>query len=118
MKRIWLSHFAVLVITAIALQLQFSSSALAQGTVYGTYRGSMSGLDVRVELFEKHGEPNGTIWFNGERENLSFLGYKPSIQGLYFWRPADKAAICIYRENGVAYMTYFEKDNVRKVVLR
>jgi len=77
----------------------------------------MSETSVTLDIFENDGLLNATTWFGGVKQNLEYLGFKPSIKGTYFWREADKACICLFFENDRLIMAYFERDSVRRVVL-
>jgi hypothetical protein len=104
----------VLLVSATA----FSAAETRLSEFEGNWNGMMSGLSVKLNLFVEKGEMNGTIVIDGKKENLNCLGIKDSISAVYFWRPADKACICLYLDNGQLEMAYFEKDSVRKISLR
>lgn len=84
----------------------------------GEWAGRISGIPVELSISQSAGVPEATASFNrGPAETFRFLGFKDAIPGLYFWREADKAAICLFFERKGLWMAYFEKDTVRKVPL-
>jgi hypothetical protein len=84
----------------------------------GTWTGQISGIPVALTIAESIVAPEATATFNhGPAETLRYLGYKDAIPGLYFWREADKAAVCLFIERKGLWMAYFERDSVRKVAL-
>jgi hypothetical protein len=110
-------------LTTVVLGLIASPAAMAQTSsdlvpFTGRWTGQLSGLPLTLDIFENEGLLNATAWINGTKQNFEYLGFKPSFVGHYFWREGDKAAVCLYFEAGGLVMTYFEKDNLRKVSLQ
>ena len=105
-------------ITMLFLFLSVLAFSQSEKKFIGTWKGNMSGLPVEIKVFSEYNQINGSISFSGKPENLNYLGYKNTIPGIYFWRPSDKACICLYFEGDQLIMTYFEKDSVRKVFLK
>jgi hypothetical protein len=108
------------VVAMVAMTVSFSTDvALASGKTdfAGTWQGSLSNVPFEVRIWERYSQWNATISFYGQPENLEVLGWKENQEMFYFFRPADVACISMYIENGAMNLAYFERDNVRKVIL-
>lgn len=85
----------------------------------GTWTGEISGIPLVLNISGSDAAPQATASFNrGPTETFRYLGYKDAIPGLYFWREADKAAVCLFFDRKGLWMAYFERDSVRRVPLR
>lgn len=111
---------------AVAIAMSFllvvpsvSSGGDREAEFAGSWSGAISESKFDFSLWEKHGEWNATIAFNGgEKENLNVLGYKKEPGIFYFFRPGDKACLAVFRDRGATTLAYFEKDTVRKSELK
>ncbi len=82
----------------------------------GVWTGTLSGQAFRLVVWNTSNEANATIAFAGfPRENLQYLGSKVGID--YFFRHTDRAALSLYANGSVTYLSYFEKGAVRTVEL-
>jgi hypothetical protein len=118
-----------LLLSSISLSIfcfLFSASTIfAQNKVdfAGDWEGKISTLPFNLKIWEAQNQWNATIYIQGNTENLEVLGWKETtLNGkpfklLYLFRPADVACISVFFENRAMTFSYFEKDNVRKVIL-
>lgn len=83
----------------------------------GSWFGTLSGQPFTIIITNVGDQPNATIAFSaiGKAENLAVLGNKAGLE--YFWRPLDRAAICLFSQNGILWFNYLEGNSVRTVAL-
>jgi hypothetical protein len=106
--------FAVVAATPLLFP---SPAAAGPSTSPGVWTGTLSGQTFRLVVWNTLNEANATITFDsiGGSENLQYLGSKLGID--YFFRHADRAALSLYADGSVTYLSYFEKGSVRTIEL-
>ena len=112
-----LSFVVAIVFVFFGVSTQFALAS-EKTDFAGVWQGKLSNVPFEIKVWEARGEWNANISFQEQTENLDVLGWKENTETFYFYRPADVACISMFIENGVMNVAYFERDNLRKIILK